>query len=78
MREQTVRRLPVLAIGLLLYLALGWGYHGLQSACYDSRHTIDQQPPVGGDLTPVIDLLLWPVWLPFSGGQSCAPVPVGD
>jgi hypothetical protein len=73
MRKQRRGRLLALAVAAVVYLALGWGFHGLQSACYDSRHSIDHQPSVGGDLTPVIDTLLWPVWLPFSGGQSCEP-----
>jgi hypothetical protein len=25
-----------------------------------------------------VGIVLWPLYLPFSGGQSCLPVPLGE
>lgn len=56
------------------YIAVGVGYERLQGACFDSRHSIDQEGRVGDGL----GVILWPLALPFSGGQSCLPVPIGE
>jgi hypothetical protein len=41
-------RFPVAVAGLVLglgvYLALGLGHHRLSVACYESRHSLDQEP----------------------------------
>ena len=66
------------AVAVLLlgyYVAIGIGYSRLQSACFDSRHSLDGEQPVGG---VVVDVLLWPVVLPLAGEQSCLPVPIGS
>jgi hypothetical protein len=75
------QRRPLLAAGsavvVLVYVLLGWGFHGLQSACYESRHSIDHEPSVGGPLGAAAEVALWPLMLAFSGGQSCDPLPLG-
>ncbi len=68
-----------LAFVTVVYAGMGVGYQGLQRACYDSRHSIDHEPAVGGGaIGLVIDVVLWPLFLPFSGQQSCLPVPLGN
>ena len=70
----------VLAFGTFAYVAIGFGYHRLMSACYDSRHAIDMEPMVGdGAPGVVIDALMWPVFLASTPGDiSCAPRPLGE
>jgi hypothetical protein len=69
------------AVGILLasalYVLLGVGYHREAVACYESRHSIDKQPMVGGGAFGlVIDVLLWPMWQTFTAvgpDFSCEP-----
>jgi len=56
------------------YVAVGIGYERLQRACFDSRHSIDQEGFVG----PGVGVALWPMFLPATGKQSCLPVPLGE
>lgn len=62
----------VLVVLLPWYFAVGVGYERLQRACFDSRHSIDQEGRVGDGL----GIVLWPLELPLAGGQSCLPVPI--
>jgi hypothetical protein len=68
----------LMAIGLLLfggwYVSVGVGYERLQRACFDSRHSIDQEGYVGEGL----GVVMWPLFLPVTGKQSCLPVPLGE
>lgn len=78
-REQRCWVVTVFLVASIAYAAMGVGYHGLQDACYASRHSVDRQPPVlGGALGFVIDVAMWPAFLPFSGGQSCQPLPAAE
>lgn len=78
-------RLTLIAIGLALgavaYLLMGLGYHRLSVACYDSRHSIDREPMVGGGPVGVaVDALLWPLFLASTSASdiSCLPRPLGE
>jgi hypothetical protein len=82
---RTSQRLTLISIALALatfgYFSIGLGYHRLSVACYDSRHSIDQEPMVGGGpVGVVIDALLWPVFLAAlsSDGISCLPRRIGE
>ena len=81
---QTSQRLTLISIALVLgvvaYVAIGLGYHRLSVACYDSRHSIDQEPMVGGGpVGVVIDTFLWPVFLAATPTDiSCLPRPFGE
>ncbi len=63
----------------VLYVALGLGYHRASVACYQSRHSIDNEPMVGGGAVGVgIDVLLWPLFQTFTPPDlSCEPRPLG-
>lgn len=68
-----------LVLGSLLvvvpwYVAVGAGYERLQQACFDSRHSLDQEQMVGEG----VGVVLWPLFLPATGKQSCLPVPIGE
>jgi hypothetical protein len=71
-------RFLVTTLGLLLfgfwYLAVGIGYERLQRACFDSRHSIDQEGFVGEG----VGVVMWPLFLAVTGKQSCLPVPLGE
>lgn len=71
-------RFLVTTVGLLLfglwYVAVGVGYERLQRACFDSRHSIDQESYVGDG----VGIVMWPLFLPATGKQSCLPVPLGE
>jgi hypothetical protein len=75
---------PVIALAALaavVYITLGVGYHRTVVACYDSRHSIDGEPMVGGGaIGVVIDLVLWPVFQAADGlnGIDCHPRPVRE
>ena len=56
------------------YLAVGAGYERLHQACYDSRHSLDQEQMVGEG----VGVVLWPLFLRATGEQSCVPVPIGE
>jgi hypothetical protein len=82
---RTSQRLTLICIALTLgtvgYLSIGLGYHRLSVACYDSRHSIDREPIVGGGAVGVvIDAFLWPVFLIgiSSDDISCLPRPLGE
>jgi hypothetical protein len=79
------RRKRVIALGAFIaavvYITLGVGYHRTVVACYDSRHSIDDEPMVGGGpIGVVIDLVLWPVFQVADGlnGIDCHPRPVHE
>lgn len=78
---QLSQRLTVIAVALAFgtsaYFCVGLGYHRLSVACYDSRHSIDQEPMVGGGpFGVVIDAFLWPVFLAAMPSDiSCLPRP---
>ena len=55
------------------YVSVGVGYERLQQACFDSRHSIDQEGYVGGG----IGVVMWPLFLPVTPEQSCSPAPQG-
>lgn len=69
-----------LAFGTFAYFSVGLGFHRLSLACYDSRHSIDQEPMVGGGPSGVmIDAFLWPVFLAAMPSDiSCLPRPLGE
>ena len=81
---RTSQRLTLISIALALasvaYFTLGVGYNRLVVACYDSRHSIDREPMVGGGtFGVVIDALLWPVFLAATPTDiSCLPRPLGE
>ena len=81
---RTSQRLTVtciaLALGAVAYFSIGLGYHRLSVACYDSRHSIDREPMVGGGAFGlVIDAVMWPVFLASTPGDiSCLPRPLGE
>jgi hypothetical protein len=83
-RVRTSQRLTLiciaLALGTFAYVAIGLGYHRLMGACYDSRHSIDMEPMVGGGaFGVVIDTLMWPVFLAATPADiSCLPRPLGE
>lgn len=61
---------------------LGFGYHRATVACYDSRHSIDNEPMVGGGAFGlVVNVLLWPMFQTFTAvtqdDPSCEPRPLG-
>ena len=69
--------LAVGLVGLIFvpwYLAVGVGYERLQRACFNSRHSIDDEGRVGDGL----GIVLWPLELPLAVSQSCLPVKIGD
>lgn len=68
-----VTTFALLVVGVW-YLAVGLGYERLQQACFDSRHSIDQEQVVGEG----VGVVLWPLFLPVTGKQSCLPVPIGE
>ena len=80
---RTSQRLMLLCLGLALgavaYVAVGLGYHRLMVACYDSRHSIDNEPMVGGGVFGVvIDAIMWPVFLASTPADiSCHPRSLG-
>ena len=80
----TSRRLTLISVALVFgvaaYLAIGLGYHRLSVACYDSRHSIDQEPMVGGGpFGVVINALLWPLFVAATPTDiSCLPRPIGE
>lgn len=67
-----------LAIGALTYVAIGLGFHRLMVACYDSRHSLDGEPMVGGGTFGVVlDAVMWPVFLASTPPDiSCLPRPL--
>jgi hypothetical protein len=69
-----------LAVGTFAYFSIGLGYHRMSVACYDSRHSIDQEPMVGGGpFGVVIDAFVWPVFLAATPSDiSCLPRPFGE
>jgi hypothetical protein len=70
MRRLMAMLLPVLLVG---YLAVGYGYHRLSKACWETRHADDPEQEVyGGALGVAIDLGLWPVFLAADKIQ-CSP-----
>lgn len=81
---QTSQRLTLISIALVIgvvgYLATGLGYHRLSVACYDSRHSIDQEPMVGaGPVGVALDAFLWPVFVAATPADiSCLPRPLGE
>lgn len=68
----------VLACGM--YVVLGLGYHRASVACYDSRHSIGNEPMVGGGpIGTAIDILLWPLFQAVTPPDlSCEPRPLGE
>jgi hypothetical protein len=81
MRQLSRGKVVAIALASALYLLLGFGYHRVMVACYDSRHSIDKEPMVfGGSVGLVIDVLLWPMWQASTAvtpDLSCAPRPRG-
>lgn len=83
-RMRTSQRLTLICIaltlGVVVYVGIGLGYNRLSVACYDSRHSIDQEPMVGGGLFGVVtDAFLWPVALAATPSEiSCLPRPFGE
>ena len=81
MRHPSRGKTVAILLAAALYVVLGVGYHRDSVACYDSRHSIDNEPMVGGGvLGLVIDVLLWPMWQTFTAVTqdfSCEPLPVG-
>jgi hypothetical protein len=82
MRTPSRGTAAALIVVSVLYVLLGVGYHRGAVACYDSRHSIDKEPMVGGRAFGlVIDVLLWPMWQAFTAitpDLSCEPRPVGQ
>jgi hypothetical protein len=67
---------------LAVYIGLGYGYHRTSVACYESRHSIDHEPMVGGGAVGVaMDITLWPLFqisgAVTSPAVSCDPRPFG-
>ncbi len=81
---RTSQRLTLICIALTLgtvaYVVIGLGYNRLSVACYDSRHSIDREPMVGGGaFGVVIDAFLWPLFLAATPSDiSCLPRPLGE
>ena len=81
---RTSQRLTLISLALIMgvgaYLAIGLGYHRLVVACYDSRHSIDQEPMIGGGPVGVaIDAIMWPLFVAATpSGISCLPRPLGE
>lgn len=56
-----VRRLMVLT-AVLMWVWAGLGHNVVMSACYESRHSIGQEPEVfGGVVGVVFDVIFWPL-----------------
>lgn len=72
--------IALLALGASLYIALGLGYHRASVACYESRHSIDKEPMVGGGAVGMaIDVALWPLFQAVTPPDlSCEPRPLGQ
>jgi hypothetical protein len=81
MRQPSRGVIAALFVAAGLYVLLGVGYHREAVACYDSRHSIDHEPMVGGGAFGLIlDVLLWPMCQAFAAvtpDLSCEPRPLG-
>ncbi len=74
----SLRVLVRVAIALLWVLA-GAGHHALTSACYESRHSLDQEPQVFSGLEGVaVDLAFWPLFTlgNLADPPDCHPKPL--
>jgi hypothetical protein len=69
-----------LTLGTFAYFAIGLGYHRLSVACYESRHSIDREPMVGGGVFGVVvDAFLWPIFVAATPSDiSCLPRALGE
>jgi hypothetical protein len=72
----------LLVVGVV-YLVLGLGYHRASKACYESRHSIDHEPMVGGGVVGVVlDAVMWPLFQASTAlsepAVSCLPRPLGS
>ncbi|MDT7545454.1 MAG: hypothetical protein QOE99_1564 [Actinomycetota bacterium] len=82
MRKPSRGVLLALPLCLSGYVGLGYGYHRVSVACYESRHSIDNEPLVGGGTAGVaVDIMLWPLFqisdAITSPAVSCDPRPLG-
>lgn len=76
--HQRVRAIlvPVLALALGVYAALGLGYHRVTKACWETRHASGAEGEVyGGAVGILLDMAMWPVFLGSIAvtGISCDP-----
>jgi hypothetical protein len=81
MRKPPRGVLLALPFCLAVYIGLGYGYHRSSVACYESRHSIDKEPLVGGGTVGVaVDVTLWPLFqiseAITSPAVSCVPRPL--
>ena len=79
-----MQRLPTfLLLGVLVLVWFGGGLnnHVLMKKCYESRHSIDNEPMVAPGLPGmVIDLVFWPLFAVgnLADPPDCMPRPLGS
>ena len=59
---------------IAIWIVVGVGYHRLETACYESRHQLDNEPVVYGDPIGIaFNVGLWPVYLAANAanGSDC-------